>query len=161
LKTAILASPVNIDIARQFMKGSDESEQFTLYYKRGDTYFKQGKDFERKIYNYQKIEMIKDIRREEYKHIILVELPGTNIKLLPYFVILVLFSKAEKISVLLQNGTRVPLTFCLLGRSALHIAVNVIRFFVILPMMVVNLALVIVFSSIVDLIVLIKSKVRS
>lgn len=160
MKAAILATFSNLEIAHRLMLQLKGQLEVTLYYKRGDEYLKQNKYGNTFIYNYRKIEMFKDIRKEKFNQIILVELPGARIKILPYFLLLALFSQAEDKSVYLRDGTYVALTPAFLIGPALQLAGVYLRSLAVLPIVITNLLFLILLCTTVDFLISVRSRVK-
>ena len=104
------------------------------------------------------IEMVKDIRRENFNHIVVAELPQTNIKIHPYWILDAFFSNAREKSLLHQDGTCTPITFGLLARSTASLAGSYLRLLIFLPVIISNLLLLTLLSSAVDFWLFLKPK---
>lgn len=158
MKAALLATPLNIDIARAFLAKAGNAEEYTVYFKRGNVCQKRHKESQKLIYNDYKIAIIRDIKAEDFDHFILVELPHGYIKLLPYYVLVALLSRSPKKLVLHGDGTVSTMTYRFLIKLAFKMMGFLFKLLLLLPLAIINLFLVLVMSSLVDLGVLLESK---
>jgi hypothetical protein len=129
----------------------------TLYFKRGNVCQKESDGIDKTFYNHFKMELIKDIRMERFDHFMLIELPQTLIKLLPYYVLVALWSHAAQKSVLLEDGSCIPMTPKFLIHITSKLVTCFLKLVVVLPLVIVNLGVLIFLSVIVDLLILLGS----
>jgi len=152
MKTAILTTSANIGIARKFLANWQNHGDTSLYFKRGNVCHKQCGGQNTVIFNRFKWEILRDVLRERFDNLILVELPGSPVKLLPYFAIVALASGASHRSLLFVDGSCTPLTRKDLISCLVKFFLFLLKFAAIWPLMVANLLLVVFSSVIVDLV---------
>ena len=102
--------------------------------------------------------MLKDIRAERFDHFILVELSHGRSKVLPYYALLAVLSRAPRKSVLLQDGKFVPITAKIFIQLARELILFSVKFFAMLPLLVVNLMILLCVAIGVDLFESIRSR---
>lgn len=102
--------------------------------------------------------MLKDIRAESFDHFILVELPHGRSKVLPYYALLAVLSRAPRKSVLLQDGNFVPITAEIFIHLTRELILFPMKFLAMLPLLVVNLLILLGVAIGVDLFQSIRSR---
>jgi hypothetical protein len=159
LKVAILSTPANIEIAQRYIDQSKSVLGLTHYFKRGRLCrkWKNGKE-ESNCNTLTRLTVLKDIRAESFDHFILVELPHGRSKVLPYYALLAVLSKARRKSVLLQDGECVPITAEILIRLARELLFFPVKFFAIFPLLLVNLVILLSIAIGVDMFESIRSR---
>jgi hypothetical protein len=105
--------------------------------------------------------VLKDIRAESFDHFILVELPPGRSKVLPYYALLAVLSKAPQKSILMQDGECVPITAEIFIRLACELLFFPVKFFATFPLLLVNLMILLSLAIGVDLFESIRSMTRA
>ena len=105
-----------------------------------------------------RLTVLKDIRAESFDHFILVELPHGRSKVLPYYALLAVLSRAPRKSLLLQDGNFVPITAKIFIHLARELILFPMKFLAMLPLLVVNLMILLSVAIGVDLFESIRSR---
>ena len=159
MKVAILSTPVNIEIAQRFIDQSKDGLDLTHYFKRGKLCQKWNNGKEEANRNIlSRLTVLKDIRAESFDHFILVELPHGRSKVLPYYALLAVLSRAPRKSLLLQDGNFVPITAKIFIHLARELILFPMKFLAMLPLLVVNLMILLSVAIGVDLFESIRSR---
>ena len=159
MKVAILSTPANIEIAQGYIDQSNNAPGLTHYFKRGRRCRKwENGNEESNCNTLTRLTVLKDIRAECFDHFILVELPHGRSKVLPYYALLAALSKAPRKSVLLQDGTCVPMTVEIFIRLVHELIFFPMKFLALFPLLLVNLMILLSVAIGVDLFESIRSR---
>jgi hypothetical protein len=159
LKVAVLSTPANVEFAQQFVDRLPTDSDITHYFKRGRLCQKRHKGWEQERHKVlDRLTLFKDIRAERFDHFILVEWPHARTKVLPYYALLAFFSKAARKSMVLQDGTYIPITAELFIHLVRELIIIPIKFAAILPLLLLNFVILTSIAIGVDLICLVRSK---
>ena len=159
MKVAILSTPANIEIAQRYIDQSNNVLGLTHYFKRGRRCrkWKNGKE-ESNCNTLTRLTVLTDIRAESFDHFILVELPHGRSKVLPYYALLAVLSRAQRKSLLLQDGNFAPITVEIFIRLARELIFFPMKFLALFPLLLVNLMVLLSVGIGVDLFESIRSR---
>lgn len=161
LKVALVSTPGNLAIAQRLIDGNHYGPTVTHYFKRGGICQKRtGQSSSGGKVSLRRLAMIKDIRSERFEQIVVVELPHGRTKVLPFYALVAILSKAPGKFVVYEDGRHSPITARWVGELIISYTGMFLLYFSLVPLLVTNFVLLLAGSLVVDALLALKWKPR-
>ena len=159
LKVALVSTPANFEIAQRLIAGNHYGPTVTHYCKRGGVCQKRTGQSGGKV-SLRRLAMIKDIRSERFERIVVVELPHGRTKVLPFYALVAILSKAPGKFVVGEDGRHSPITVRRVGELVISYTGMFLLYLSLVPLLVANFVLLLAGSLLVDALLAVRSKPR-
>jgi hypothetical protein len=161
LRTALVSTPGNFEIAQRLIDRSLHGLTITHYFKRGGVCQKRiSQDAPAHQVTLGRLAMIKDIRAERFEQVFVVEFPLGRTNVLPFYALVAILSKAPGRFVVGEDGRLTPITVQSVVKLMITYSGMILRYSALVPLLIANFTLLIAGSVVVDAILSMKSRRR-